>query len=296
MATHKGWQGSTDGSARMHRMLINAIKLLGLWPIYFATAVVVVPMYMLLRHQGYIVTYHYLRRRHGFGPLKAFCYVYLNHYRFGQVVIDRFAVYAGVKFKFDVENYDDFLRLCESDKGIVIFSSHIGNYELAGYTFHSSSKSFNALVFPGESPTVMENRRRVLAEHNIGMISVKDDMSHVFEVNAALAGGQIISVPGDRMFGSSRTIECTLLGAKAEFPLGPYSLASQREVNIVAIFVMKEKMHKYKVFIRQLRTDGPMTHGRSGKAAALAQAMAAEMETVLKKYPEQWYNYYEFWK
>ncbi len=31
------------------------------------------------------------------------------------------------------------------------------------------------------------------------------------------------------------------------------------------------------------------------KAANLAQHFACEMETILEEYPEQWFNFYEYW-
>jgi predicted LPLAT superfamily acyltransferase len=125
------------------------------------------------------------------------------------------------------------------------------------------------------------------------MIPTSDDMSHIFEMNNALADGQIVSIPADRIFGSSRSVECQLLGAKANLPLGPFALATQREVNTIAIFVMKEAAYRYTVYIRSVEADPKLK--RNERTAALAQSFATELETILKKYPEQWYNYFEFW-
>ncbi len=43
-------------------------------------------------------------------------------------------------------------------------SSHIGNYEIAGYSLPTEEKRFNALVFGGEKESVMTNRNRLFKE------------------------------------------------------------------------------------------------------------------------------------
>jgi predicted LPLAT superfamily acyltransferase len=125
------------------------------------------------------------------------------------------------------------------------------------------------------------------------MIPALEDMSHIFLMNEALANGEIVSIPGDRIYGSPRFLECDFLGSKARFPLGPYAMALQRGVPTVTIFVMKESAYRYTAYIRRIEATEGKT--RQERAASLAQHFAHELETILRKYPEQWFNYYEFW-
>jgi len=292
---HGQWSGNTQGLPWMHHLLIGSLKYLNLRFVYLGMAVFVVPFYMLFAHKGYITMYHYFRRRRGYGVGKAFCYVYKNHYRFGQIIIDRFATYAGLHFQVKLDGFELFERLNDQPGGFMIVSCHVGNYEMAGYVFQAPKKRFNALVFSGEAKAVMENRSRMFLSNNIRMVPALEDMSHVFVMNSALANGEIVSLPGDRIYGSPRFVECSFLGAKAHFPLGPYAMALQREVPTIAIFVMKESPYAYVCYIRQIKADDKPYANRKDKAANLAQHFAQEMENVLKKYPEQWFNYYEFW-
>lgn len=292
---HEDWRGNTGGMNWMHRSLIWAFRFMNLRIVYLGMAVFVIPFYMLLAHKGYITMYHYFRQRHGYGVWKSFRYVYLNHYRFGQIILDRFATYAGRQFEFELDGNDAFLELCHGETGFMILSSHVGNYELAGYAFKASDKRYNALVYSGEAKEVMENRNRILSKNNIRMIPVSEDMSHIFLMNDALANGEIVSIPADRIFGSPRYVECDFLGSKARFPLGPYAMALQRGVPTMTIFVMKVSAYRYKVYIRRVQADNRKYETRHGQAENLAQHFAHEVEQVLKLHPEQWFNYYEFW-
>lgn len=296
----------------MHRALIEVMRYADVRPLYAFMALFVVPFYFATHRQAVMAIWHYLRRRHGFGLWRSAWLTWLNHYRFGQVVIDRFAMYAWAgsahrrqRFRLEVVNNELFNELYRADEGFVIMSCHVGNYEMAGYSFNATEKPYNALVYGGEAKTVMDNRRRMFTPNNIRMIPVADDMSHIFAMNSALANGEIISIPADRVFGSPRTVECRLLGATVRLPLGPFALATQRGAKAIAIFVMKEATYRYTVYIRRLDTDttpsktgtgGSQKRKREEQTAALAQTFATELETILRKYPEQWYNYYEFWE
>ncbi len=295
MLSHEDWKGNTGGTTWMQRTLIGFVGFVGIRLNYLIMGLFVAPLYMLFNHKGYTSIYHYFRRRHGFGWWKSFRYTYLNHYRFGQIIIDRFAAYAGCKFQFELEGNDVFLDLMSGDEGVIILSSHVGNYELAGYSFAATEKRYNAVVFSGETKTVMENRNRMLSKNNIKMIPVSEDMSHVFLMNAALADGEAVSIPGDRIFGSRKSVVCDFMGGQASFPLGPFSLAVQREAPTMAIFVMKESAYKYHVFIRKITTDETVHLDKITRISKIAQSFAKELEDILQRYPEQWFNYYEFW-
>lgn len=130
---HKDWKGVTGGTPWMQRMLVAWFRFSPLIIPYFCMAWVV-PFYMIFNHNGYLAIYRYFRNRHGYGRLKAFIYVYINHFRFGQIIIDRFAMYAGKHFEMEIEGQDMFDELDNSDDGFIQLSSHVGNYELAGYS------------------------------------------------------------------------------------------------------------------------------------------------------------------
>ena len=288
----KEWKGSTAGTPWMHRWLIRSLRVLPLRFVYAGAVVFVIPFCMLFAHKGYISIYHFFRRRLGQKSLRAFWNTYVNHCHFAQVIIDRFYVYGGGRFDFEIENYDLYLRLAAESGGFVILSAHVGNYEVAGYTLAAKTKRFNALVYGGEAQTVMQNRSHILTQNNIRMIPIQGDMSHLFAMSNALAEGESVSIPADRIFGSPRHVECPLFGETARLPLGPFAIAAQRDVPVIAINVMKESAKKYHIYIKQLEAEGNTLRERSRN---LALQYAKNLEETIKDYPTQWFNYYEFW-
>ena len=298
------WKGNTGGGTLGQRGLIFFFRW---WNLRFGYAImaVVVPFYMLFAHKGYMSIYLYFRRQFGFSKWKSFWKTYRNHFLFGQIILDRFAVFAGKKNYFDVEivGYEYFQDLANGEKGFIMAGSHIGNFEIGGYLLHSERKPINALIYAGETATMQDNRAKILNSNNISLIPVLSDMSHLFAANAALQNGEIVSMPCDRNHGSAKSIECRFLNGQADFPVGAFALAAAFSVEVLAIFCIKISTKKYKIFVQPIRRGEPACSSvacspttQKEKISEMVFSYVKELENVVKQYPEQWFNYYKFWK
>lgn len=273
------------------------LKLFRFLPLTFAYACMtpVIPFFMLFDRRGYRASYRFFRNRIGRGPLYSFFSVYANEFRLGQIVVDRFALYAGRSFQLQNDGRAVFKRLEEGESGFVQLGSHTGNFEMAGYLLRPL-KRMGVLVFSGETETVMQQRAAVFSRSDIEMVPVSQDMSHLFILNDILRDGGIVSMPGDRLFGSPKSFSCPFFGDPAPFPAGPYMLAAQRSVPMVAVFVMKEGVRKYRILTRQLGENLDPDAPSRVRGEAMAREFAAYLEDVVRQYPTQWFNFYDFWK
>ena len=288
---NRPWSGRTDGLPWMQQSLVVMLRFLPLWLLYGIMALVL-PFYLFFG-KGFKPMYRFFRTAFGYGALKSCVYVWRNHFQFGQVVLDRFGCFAGKRYRFNMDGIGLFRKMEQEDAGFVVFSSHAGNYEMAGYALQPEFKRMHALVYAAETETIMRNRQERLSRHQIRMIPVREDLSHLFSMNAALEAGDIVSLPADRIYGSSKSVECLFFGKKADFPMGGFALAVRKRVGALAVFVMKEGYRTYRILVRPLQYD--TQSGRSEQVVQLAQNYVAELESVLQRYPTQWYNYYDLW-
>ncbi len=287
----RNWNGTTFGSGLMHKWLIGLLRWVDVRIIYVFTAIFILPFCMLIKTR---VNYRYFRRQQKYGVFHSIGAMYMNYYYFSQVVIDRFAMYAGRKFNIETVGYEHYELLAKQPEGFIQLSSHVGNYEIAGYTLVAKDKPFNALVFFGEKESVMQGRSSRFADTNIRMIPVSNDMSHIFLIEEALANGETVSMPADRILGSKKTIELPFLNGVADFPIGPFRVATMRGLDVLAVNVMKTSMTSYKIYVTPLTYDHSLP--RNEQIKALAEAYVKELERMMKLYPTQWYNYFDFWK
>ena len=286
------WAGTTYGNGWMHKCLIKTLRILDVRLLYLFASIFVVPVCLIL-NPSRKTAYTYFREIHKYGRLKAAWATYINHCKFAQVVIDKFAMYAGKKFDVTVEGMDKFNALASGEEGFLHLSSHIGNYEIAGYTLVSERKTINAVVYAHEKASVMENRNNMFTKTNIKMITLKEDMSHLFEIDQALCNGDIVSFPTDRFMGQTKCVDALFLGKTAKFPQGPFSVAAMRGLNVLAVNVMKIGLTKYKIYVTPLHYDKEQP--RKEQIRQLSGAYVAELEKRVLEYPTQWYNFFDFW-
>lgn len=291
---HDKWAGTTYGNGWMHKWLIRFLKVIDVRFLYAFASVFIVPPTMIVNGKARKAIYQFYRKRFGLGRLKSLWMTYRNHCDFSQVVIDKFAMYAGRKFEISIDGYDQFLILSDQPSGFIQLSSHIGNYEIAGYSLVAKAKRFNALVFGGEKASVMANRSKLFDDNNIRMIPMTADMSHLFLIDRALSDGEILSMPADRVFGSQKAFSIPFFGDQARFPQGPFILAAMKDIPMLFVSVMKISARKYHISIRRIDCDAE--GNTRAKANDLATKYAKLLEDTVRNHPTQWYNYFDFWE
>jgi predicted LPLAT superfamily acyltransferase len=288
------WSGKTSGGKVGQGGLLWFFGIFDVRLGYFFMAFVV-PFYFIFAFSRAYSIYDYFRRRHGYGRLKAWYKTFVNHYRFGQVVLDRFAIFCGQKnkFKLTVDGQEIWDEICSSPRGCIVASSHTGNYEIAGYLMGRPSKTMNGIVYGHEAEKFAQCRSQLLAEHNMALIAVgDDDLSPIFLINNALDNGEIVSVLCDRVYSGNKKKLFDFMGESAYFPTGAFNLAVRKNCDALAFFVMREKGMHYHIYIRRLSAIGS---SREEKIDSLTDSYVRAVEDVVRRYPEQWYNFYPFW-
>jgi len=296
MNKHSLWEGKTHGGTLGQKGLFLFFRYMSL-SMGYAILSVVIPFYMIFNHTGFKSIWYYFSVIQRHGVVKSFFKTYYNHFLFGQTLLDKFVLFAGRKniFTISVTGQQLFDEILSSEKGAIIASSHMGNFEISGYLLHQSRKRINGLIYGGENPVIQQYRKTILEENNIFQIPVKEDMSHIFTINQVLTRGEILCMPCDRVFTGNKTIDIDFMGSQATFPTGAYHLAAIFDAPVLTLFVMKESRRHYHIYLSRIDQYPESTHSAKEKVDVLAHNYVLELERILKKYPEQWFNFYKFW-
>lgn len=290
------WSGRTDGGNFGQRFLLSALKRIPVRAFYPALAVAV-PFYCIVNRTAFQCIKRYFNEIHHFSKWKSFWKTIQNHFVFGKVVLDRFAILAGNSGQFHVEvpNNDEFGKMLEQPGGFIVAGSHVGNFELLGHFFSQDKKSINIVVYDGENEALQNRRRSSFLAHNVKMIPVRDDLSHIFAIKEALDNGEIVAIACDRVFGSAKTLTINFMGKDAAFPLGPFVLAAQMECPVVSLAAVKQRGTHYRGFVKVFGPHAEKLNIRA-RSKLIAEQYASFLTSVLQQYPEQWFNFYDFWK
>lgn len=289
----KAWTGKTGGTKWMQESLISMFKHFD--PRWLSPVVALWIMgYILFQPNGTRGIYHYWRRRLGKNPLSACWHLYVNYFQFGQVILDRFAAYSGRKYDIQVDGQDVLDRAQQSRNGTIILSSHIGNQELAGYSF-KSTKPMHVLLYLGDTATVNENREKMFNQMGLHFLPMQKDGSHIFAMHEVLEKGDLLSIHADRLFYGQKSLRGMILGEEAEYPEGPYRVAAAENVPVITMFMMREGGNRYTLYVRQLAEGKADGITKKEYTKQILEAYIRETEKMIRQYPHQWFHFYPFW-
>jgi predicted LPLAT superfamily acyltransferase len=294
------WEGRTHGGSLGQKGLLFFFRYIRISLVYiflYPILSIVVVFYMIFSHTGFKSIWFYFRKIHGYGVIKSIMKTYINHFLFGQMLFDKFALFAGRKsaFKTFITGQELFDEVVNSPKGAIIASSHVGNFEVSGYLLRQTRKRINGIVYADENPVIQQYRKKILEENNVFQIPILADMSHIFTINNVLTRGEILTMPCDRVFTGNKSVTIEFMGQMANFPTGAYYLAAKFDVPVLTLFVMKESARQYHLFIARIDRYANDHFSTNEKVNMLARNYVSELERILKVFPEQWYNFYKFW-
>jgi predicted LPLAT superfamily acyltransferase len=74
-------------------------------------------------------------------------------------------------------------------------------------------------------------------------------------------------------------------------------MAMKFNVPVSFVFAMKEKKNSYHFFASppQYYQQEGLQHKRDQTILAIIKGYICEMEKTIRRYPTQWFNYYNFW-
>ncbi len=229
--------------------------------------------------------------------LKSIISIYRNYYLLGQGLIDKTAVLSGLKDKFNFI-HEGKEHLLEMRDGGILISGHIGNWEVGGKALDFLDKKINLVVLDGEGQAIKNYISDILTDRNVHFIKIGNDFSHLFEIKQALANKELIAFLGDRFIDGNQTVRIDFLGEPALFPLGPWHMASYFNVPVSYVFAVKESRKQYRFYATPLKII-PYVRNPMQRSALIMDSIkeyVSEFERITRKYPLQWYNYYNFWK
>ncbi|MGB3150833.1 MAG: lipid A biosynthesis acyltransferase [Maribacter sp.] len=286
------WEGRSKGTLLGYKLYIFFLRTFGIGTAYFVLRFVVA-YYFLFSYQSSKAIYYYFKKRLQYSKLKSISSIYKSYYTLGKVLTDRVAISTEFKDEFlyahdGIEHIDHLLK---QNKGGILISAHVGNFEIAHYFLqdrYSISKIFMVTTH-AEHANIKEYMDGIVAESTMKFIVVHEDMSHIFEIHNALDQGGLVVFTGDRYLPGTKTLTDKFLGTNADFPLGPYLLASRLKVPVLFVYVMKGVKREYNLYARQ-------AIAKARDPQALLKEYTQSVEWILKKYPLQWFNYFDFWE
>lgn len=292
------WKGKTRGGLTGYKFFIAVLKFPGLSFAYLLLRGVAF-YFFAFAPESFRRIYYFYRKRLDFGILKSIVSVYRNYHTFGQVILDKTAAMGGfdAKFTFEFDGEQHLRQMVAAGTGGLLISAHIGNFEMAGHMLERLNTRVNIIMLDAEHQKIKKYMSGITRK-SFHIIPIGGDNSHIYEISEALKNHEMVCMHGDRFMPGSKTLSAQFLNKDAELPTGPFYLAMKYGVPVSYVFAMKEKSRHYHFYATPPRLYSQQNSllKRNDMLKTMVNDYLAEVEDKIRRYPLQWFNYYNFWK
>ena len=226
---------------------------------------------------------------------------------FGHSLADRFGAWLGKISldQLDIRGKEAVLDELGNGQGVVLLVSHLGNIELcralANLSPNGQSLPVNVLVHTKHAPAFNRIMEEVNPDSNIRLIQVNNigpDTSIL--LSEMIDRGEIVAIAADRVpvtTDEHSTVTAQFLDQDALFPKGPFVLSSILRCPVFTVFCTRQENQRFLLDIQPFAN--PLLLPRKQRNDALenfAQIYASRLETVCKRSPLEWFNFFDFWQ
>ena len=291
------------GSFRLMQLTAFGIKLLGrrvLSPVLYA----IVLYFFLFGKRARRSSWLYQQRladwsgRNELRPTR--WRVFGQYMAFADALLDKLDVWNGRLKIEDIEIVDPALlrNQLRGARGQMLVGAHLGNLEVCRALAELGEQvTMNVLVHTRHA----EQFNRLLGEagaSHLRLIQVSElNPAVMLQLNQRLENGEWLAIAGDRVpLHGGRNVEVDFLGHPALFPQGPWLLAGLLKCPVNLMFCLKHE-GRYRVILEPF-TDAVLWRrsDREQVIAHWATRYAERLGHYCLEAPQQWFNFYPFWK
>lgn len=195
-----------------------------------------------------------------------------------------------IKKNISIENINYFDEAISKNKGVIILTAHLGNWELGGVVVALLGYLFWVVALPHKEKKVNDFFNFQRESKGIKVIPLGRAVRKSLDI---LKNNGLLALAGDRDF-TGKGLIMDFFGKPAIFPEGPAALSLKTGASIVPGFMLRNPDDTF-----TLRIEKPIEFSSTGKKdedmKQLMEKYVKIFEQYIRRYPDQWYMFRRFW-
>lgn len=236
----------------------------------------------------------YLRRV--LGRVPAWRDVFRHYHCFAATILDRVFLLSGrlQHFDYEIEGLDMLLATIAAGRGCLLVGAHFGSFEVLRVLGQADAPVRVRVLMHEENAAKINSVLGALNPAALRDVITLGRPQTMLAVRDALASGEIVGLLADRVVAGDRLVACDFLGARAQFPDGPFVLAALLRAPVVLFSAACRGNGRYRIRFVPFAAASP-TPREEASLAAQCQDYAQWLEANCRTDPYNWFNFYDFW-
>jgi KDO2-lipid IV(A) lauroyltransferase len=180
-------------------------------------------------------------------------------------------------------------------KGAIVVTGHLGHWELGGLMLARHGLPLTVITL--EEPSSGLTRWREACRRQLGIRTITVGPDHPFafvEMIQTLRRNELLAMLVDRPYAGTGT-PVDFFGHRTEFSTAPALLHQHTGAAVLPAFVVQDHTGGYLTLAEPII---PMDEGSDPQTALATntQRIATIFEDIIRRHPEQWFNYVPIWR
>jgi predicted LPLAT superfamily acyltransferase len=292
------WKQRPEGGGRFAIWLIRSVGRHGGRRLGRACLYLITPYFLARRGPERRASRAWLAR--AFGRPATLLDVARHIHTFAATILDRIFLLSGELQRFDIsiEGLPALDAQLQAGRGVLLFGSHLGSFEvlrvLAGTR---PDLRLRVVLDKGHNPAMTE----LLDALNPSVAATVIDAGRpgteiLMAIDEALREGSMVALLVDRAQPGEPAEVVPFFGEPAPFPLAPWQVAAVLGAPVVLAFGLYRGGNRYDLQFEPF-SDGEAVARpeRRAHVAALIRRYAARLEDLGRRFPYNWFNFYDYW-
>jgi KDO2-lipid IV(A) lauroyltransferase len=178
-------------------------------------------------------------------------------------------------------------------KGVILVGGHFGNYEIGSVMLSAYGYPMTIIAMQEASESINRLRHQFRGSLGVDTLEVRQSMDTALQIRRRLADNRLVAMLMDRHVDRDR-VEVTFFGRRTFFLRTPPLLGYLTGAPMLPCAIVRREGRPF-----DLITGEPIFVSRDGhrdtEVARAAQAFATQLEGLIRRDPQCWYQFYPYW-
>lgn len=214
---------------------------------------------------------------------------------YAQSITNMYCLHHGQPVPVDAETVGQqhILGLQQQGRGAVVVTGHLGFWQIAPILMQR--KSYPPLTMAmAEEPNAGTAEWEQQFREKFRIVYTTRSPFATLELANVLRRGELVGMQMDRWAGGPHAM-VPFFGIPAPFPLGPATLARATGAPLLPTFIIADESRTHCTFHVEAPVEVARTRDRDADVRDATARIVAVYERYVRRYPEQWFNFFDFW-